>query len=517
MRLFWLLSTLLLLTVTPAFGQQRFALLIGNGAYGENVGILKNPVNDIKLIGEALTALKFDKVTIVPNADFSAIHKAIGAHARLVAAAGPGTISFVYYSGHGAADASTGTNYIIPIDVKDSEASTLWENSIALKGDILDKLAETAPQAIHYVVFDACRNELRLKMRDKKVLTVDGKAFVPIGQTGGIFVAYATAPGQTASDSGEGSGPYARILAEELVRPGVEAITMFRNIQLRVKQSQGQEPWLGPIPGISAFYFAGEKNPELKELDDPQAAFERERHSIRGALATILEQLKSDGMSPSGIVKVSDRWPAGARVGICFLDGPQIARVKVAAIARQWTLYGNIDFDFGNWEDPRSCSGSGSEDVRITFKEPGSWSFIGIQSKTNVKVTEPSMSLEGLDESDAFEGEWSRLQVIHEFGHVLGFDHNFTTTSTDCEAEMDWKHIYETLGGPPNLWDKETIDRNIRPRANGTDSVALDRKSVMNYELPSSFFLKGKESRCWLEPRAALSLRDKLAVFVNYP
>jgi hypothetical protein len=77
MRLSWLLPVLLLLGAMPAAGQQRFALLIGNGAYAENVGALKNPANDVKLIAEALRALKFDKVTSITDADFSTIHKAV--------------------------------------------------------------------------------------------------------------------------------------------------------------------------------------------------------------------------------------------------------------------------------------------------------------------------------------------------------------------------------------------------------------------------------------------------------
>ncbi len=36
-------------------GEKRFALLIGNQAYGTSVGLLKNPHNDIALIGEALS------------------------------------------------------------------------------------------------------------------------------------------------------------------------------------------------------------------------------------------------------------------------------------------------------------------------------------------------------------------------------------------------------------------------------------------------------------------------------
>jgi hypothetical protein len=47
-----------------------------------------------------------------------------------------------------------------------------------------------------------------------------------------------------------------KALAEEIVKPGIEAITMFRNVQLRVKQAIGQDPWL-TFPTLPAVYFAG--------------------------------------------------------------------------------------------------------------------------------------------------------------------------------------------------------------------------------------------------------------------
>jgi hypothetical protein len=47
--------------------------------------------------------------------------------------------------------------------------------------------------------------------------------FVPVGQQSGVLVAFATEPGKTASDIGQGSRPYAAALAAELVTP-VQAI-----------------------------------------------------------------------------------------------------------------------------------------------------------------------------------------------------------------------------------------------------------------------------------------------------
>ena len=45
---------------------------------------------------------------------------------------------------------------------------------------------------------------------------------------------------------------FARILAEELVKPGVEVFSVFREVQMRVKETMHQEPWmsLNYIPRI---------------------------------------------------------------------------------------------------------------------------------------------------------------------------------------------------------------------------------------------------------------------------
>jgi hypothetical protein len=47
------------------------------------------------------------------------------------------------------------------------------------------------------VVFDACRNELNLTLKGRRALADRG--FVPIGYTPSVLIAYATAPGKTAS------------------------------------------------------------------------------------------------------------------------------------------------------------------------------------------------------------------------------------------------------------------------------------------------------------------------------
>jgi DNA-binding MarR family transcriptional regulator len=256
--------------------QQRFALLIGNQNYTDAVGPLTNPHNDIARVGAALKRLGF-KVTLVKDAGFGRLQKAIKKHTSRLSRAGADAIGFFYYSGHGAAHATSRTNYLIPTDVASIDDEDLWDNSVRLTR-IIDELRQRAGNATHFVVFDACRNKLKLKKKGSKAL-VQAKGFVRERRVPGILVAYATAEGDVASDIGQGVGPYAKILAEELVRPGFEAVSMFRNVQLRMSRMTKQWPWLdlAPLPEV---YLAGRQSKPAQPWDEqskPARAWEEIR------------------------------------------------------------------------------------------------------------------------------------------------------------------------------------------------------------------------------------------------
>jgi hypothetical protein len=246
-----LMVLLLLPPAVRAQAEKRIALLIGNQSYGREVGRLANPHNDVALLDKSLKGLGFE-VVLVRDAGLAVLHQSVNAYARRVQAAGPNAVGLFYYSGHGAADGST--NYLIPIDVKTTESGELWDQSLRLT-EITRKLKTEAGNATHFVVFDACRNTLKLTKAGSRSL-VQSKGFVPVGQEPGMLIAYATAEGELASDAGAGAGPYARVLAEEIVKPGVEAVYMFRRVQVRVRAAIGQEPWLG-FSAIGEVHLAG--------------------------------------------------------------------------------------------------------------------------------------------------------------------------------------------------------------------------------------------------------------------
>jgi hypothetical protein len=235
------------------YAEPRIALLIGNQAYAEEVGPLKNPINDIDQVGAALGQLGFT-VEQVQNAGFGNLHKAVNRYVRRLGQAGEGAIGFFYYSGHGGANPDDKKNYLIPVDVRSADEEQLWDDSIRLDG-IIDKLSKEASQATHFVVFDACRNELQLKKRGAKALG-RRKGFQPERQHPAMLIAYSTAPGEIATDVGAGAGPYAKALAEELVIPGIQALVMFQNVQEKVHANTGQVPWMS-TPYLPKIYLAG--------------------------------------------------------------------------------------------------------------------------------------------------------------------------------------------------------------------------------------------------------------------
>ncbi len=241
----------LILLASAAQAEKRVALLIGNQAYGGEIGRLANPHNDVALLEKSLKGLGFE-VAVERDASLGAMTRAVNAYARRLSAAGANAVGFFYYSGHGAADGAV--NYLIPVDVKTAETGELWDQSLRLT-EITRKLKVEAGNATHFVVFDACRNTLKLTKAGSRAV-VQSKGFVPVAQESGMLIAYATAEGELASDVGNSAGPYAQALAEEIVKPGVEAVVMFRVVQRRVRAAINQEPYLG-FNAMGDVYLAG--------------------------------------------------------------------------------------------------------------------------------------------------------------------------------------------------------------------------------------------------------------------
>jgi uncharacterized caspase-like protein len=284
----WIVNSALSMAAEP----KRLALLIGNQSYDASVGILKNPHNDIAVVAEALKSQGFEVLPPMRDAKRAAILGAVRQLASGLKAAGTGAVGFLYYSGHGAAEKDTNINYLIPVDAREPGTVAFWDESLKL--DDIMRLLDQAPAAVKFVVFDACRNELRLPTKDTS------KGLVPVGEQQGYFVAYASAPGKTATDRGERSGPYAAALAKELGRQGLDHLSFFQNVKETVIASTGgvQHPW--ESNGLSRrVYLTGEPTmpadvamwDTVRTTNDPASLRRYLDHFPKGLFAATAEQM----------------------------------------------------------------------------------------------------------------------------------------------------------------------------------------------------------------------------------
>lgn len=247
-----LVAALAFFSAAPgAQAEQRFALLIANLHYKPGVGELNNPKRDIDIVESALKKIGFSDTTIEKKVDVTAdeLRRAVKDHVERVKAAGKGAWSFFYYSGHGAArgrasaTAERGENYLIPYDLESTQQPDFWDRSVALKE--IGEMLEGAPEAVHFIIFDACRTELIIPER---ALTGRGFVPVPFSEQPGMLYAFASAPNSFALDAvgKEDNGPYAVALAKEIVKAGIDYLHLFANIRTEVLNHTGhrQTPWI---------------------------------------------------------------------------------------------------------------------------------------------------------------------------------------------------------------------------------------------------------------------------------
>lgn len=210
-------------------------------------------------------------------------------------------------------------------------------------------------------------------------------------------------------------------------------------------------------------------------------------------------------------------WDTGQKLSVCFISGTPRARARVASHAAEWTRFANITLDFGAASALRTCSGTGSEDIKIDFvRADGHWSFIGRGSRQRTR----SMNLAGFGDDQLPSGMSPlelRRHVLHEFGHALGLKHEHQSPAARCDEEIDWPVAYQFYEARQR-WTREQTDQNLRRLTTGRDEFsAYDPQSIMHYQLPEQFLKGGRANRCFVAVSFDLSAGDRSNIAKLYP
>ena len=244
------LFAVLLSTVAPctllAQAERRVALVVGNGAY-QNAGTLRNPVNDARSVAESLRRLGFN-VMLTENRSQREMAQDIREFGRQL---DENTVALYYYSGHGIQ--VKGENYVVPVDAA-LENEEEVEYATVNVGLVMAQM-EAARSRVNIVFLDACRNNPFARS-----FRSSSNGLAMMNAPAGTFIAYATAPGDVASDgtAAAGNGLYTQQLLRFLNQPGLPIEQMHKQVRIAVTQASNgdQVPWESSSI-MGDFFFAG--------------------------------------------------------------------------------------------------------------------------------------------------------------------------------------------------------------------------------------------------------------------
>jgi uncharacterized protein (TIGR02145 family) len=230
-------------TPEPPTPSKRIALVIGNGNY--TTSVLANPENDARAMAEVLTSVGFEvfKYENLTQPEMKRVMDDFGRKLKTR------EVGLFYYAGHGIQ--SKGINYLIPVNAELEIEQHIEYDCVQV--DRVVAYMAAAGSAVNIIILDACRNNPFERSWSRNV---DGKGLAHMDAPTGTLIAYATAPGSTASDGGGSNGLYTSAILDNIRKPDRTIIQMFQSVRsIVLEKSNGlQRPWESTSL-IGDFYF----------------------------------------------------------------------------------------------------------------------------------------------------------------------------------------------------------------------------------------------------------------------
>jgi uncharacterized protein (TIGR02145 family) len=209
--------------------EQRIALVIGNNEYDhKRLGKLQNPVNDARAMKTKLEQLGFT-VIYGENLRVRDMDKKLD---QFTGKLKQGGVGLFFFAGHGVEH--QGINYLMGKDSKVDDKNDVKYESLPLS-KALDAM-QTAGNRLNIVMLDACRND---------PFSRSGGGGLAKSTARGTFIAYATSPGDVASDGKGRNGVFTENILKHIDKPGLKIEEFFKIVKQGVyaQTNQQQRPW----------------------------------------------------------------------------------------------------------------------------------------------------------------------------------------------------------------------------------------------------------------------------------
>lgn len=210
----------------------KVALVFGNSRY-QRVPALKNPANDATAMAQALKDSGFE-VTLRIDASRNEMREAFDAHARTLASRK--CVGLVYFAGHGFQMAWR--NYLVPVEASVEKVEDVAARCVDI-GGLFDLIAKSG-NPMNVIILDACRDNpfsTDFRLSQAGLSQMDAPP--------ATLLAYATAPGNTASDGDGANGLYTANLLREMKVSDAKIEDVFKRVRLGVRRASNgaQIPW----------------------------------------------------------------------------------------------------------------------------------------------------------------------------------------------------------------------------------------------------------------------------------
>jgi len=213
----------------PALADNRVALVIGNGAYG-NAPHLPNPSHDAEDVAASLKRTGFQTIVGIDLDQAGMQDSAI----RFARAARNADVAVFYYSGH--AMQYAGVNYLMPIDAQLRDEADL--RRMVRVDEILADLQQA--KNLRILVLDSCRDnpfadELKRSIGQTRSASI-GRGLAKMESSDGTIISYSTQAGHTAADGTDRNSPYTAAFLRHIEAPD-EIGVVFRKISADVYEA----------------------------------------------------------------------------------------------------------------------------------------------------------------------------------------------------------------------------------------------------------------------------------------